>query len=294
MLDKLQPDLKPRISHRQETLKPGKRCVQSKPDLLPSVSRSASFRGEQIKDAMEDDSRLRTSRFDQAIERMRIALMIAREKSDPDFIDKAIEEINLQARKAVQCDSQNRSYKQILELVGTSLQELDQLPDLFYLTVRVVPSEQGWEPRELKKKDGIVDLEEDVLEIRDKPPVQIVYTQPSNKPGCVKILYRKNDPYGQPYIRFLDDSHQQEVEIDGAPHQVMKKGMTAKMTRLAEWDRGWVYYPCACDGRFNPSLPWFGSCRTGLLSEPPAVCRTEVVKEVLVKHFVCSAEKDYS
>lgn len=287
MQDKRSSDLIPKISRDTRDLRPRQRSTTGSQDLYPKISASGSLKTDQIKEAMEDDARSRMSRFDQAIARIRIALKIAREMSNPDFIDKSIEEINLQARKAVQCDGQHRTLEQILELVGTSLQELDQLPDLFYLTVRVVPSEQGWEPRELKKKDGIVDPVEDVLEIWDKPPVQIVYTQAS-----VKILYRKNDPYGQPYIRFLDDSHQQEVEIDGAQHQVMKKGMTAKMTRLPDWDRGWVYYPCALDGRFNPSLPWFGSCHTGLLTEPPVVSRQEAAKEVLVRRFIEAAQKN--
>lgn len=291
MLDNKKPDLVPCVSSQKRTLMPGRRSVQSKPDLLPNTPRSLSLRGGQIKEALEEDSRSRTSRFDQAIGRIRIALKIARELSNPDFIDKSIEEIRLQGAKAVQCDDQHRTFKQILMLVGTSSQELNQFPDLFYTTVRVAPSGRGWEPRALKKKGRIVDLKENVLEIQDKPPVQITYAHPRNTPCSVQILYQKHDPYGEPYIRFLDDSYQQQVKIGGVLHWVMKKGMTARMTRLKDWDRGWVYYPCAPDGRFNESLPWFGSCRTRLLSEPPVVIRNEVAKEVLVRRFIEAAEK---
>ncbi len=292
MVDKQKPNLIPNISLDTRDLKPRQRSAAGSQDLYPKVYAAGSLKTDQLKEAIEDDLRFRTSRFEQAIERIRVALKIARKMSNPDFIDKAIEEIRRQGVKAVQCDGQHRTFEQILEFVGTSSQELNHLPDLFYSTIRVVPSGRGWEPRALKKKGRIVDLEEDVLEIRDKPPVQIVYAHPCNEPCSVKILYRKNDLYGEPYIRFLDDAHQQEVEIDGVLHQVMKQGMTAKMTRLKDWNRGWIYYPCASDGRFNPKLPWFGSCRTGLLAEPTVVSHHEVAKEVLVRSFIEAAQKN--
>ncbi|MBI5369952.1 hypothetical protein HZA85_02055 [Candidatus Uhrbacteria bacterium] len=237
----------------------------------------------------------RAAKFAGAVKAARQALATARAMRSELSIERAVEELRRHLGVASKLDNKRRGKATLLELIGTSEEELDLLPIRFFTTVTIVPvdyealcrAQSARDPdfnektpvsatatyelrrsreysrghRPTERSTAVGERQVVVVSISGAAPNGPIRTiepgEPISGPPLPKIIYHSGEQFGpKPFLLMPDDRLAFTGEIGGEKIKLMGEGQFALMCRIPEWDRGWGYYPLNSDNKYDPHRPY--------------------------------------
>lgn len=247
------------------------------------------LREEQLHSVLERGDKKRAKKFAKALEAAREALAEARELLSEISVEKAIRRLEHEIAKAIKADG-SLARTDLLAQIGTSEQELEMLPVVFFATVTLTP-DGGWTAREPRRRASSATPATATLDVRGKS-VEVVYLAgrptvmpepipqivPGTAIGATPTLVRLVD--GSYRLELGDDQYlmqRQRMSIEGLKVEGEGENEVAADYTLVGEDT-WFYYRLI-DGNYDPTSPLlrtFGLTNdgrrvpTGFTSEPPS------------------------
>lgn len=211
--------------------------------------------------ALQRSDKKRVKKFAAAIEAARTALAEARELISEISVEKAVRRLEHEIAKAIKADG-SLARTDLLAQIGTSEQELEMLPILFFTTVTIVPVEGAgiatWtarEPRRGRKvRERSIHTPEPLPQLAPGGPIE------APRPKIVPLV---------------DGTCRLEL---GTERYLMRRERSQAVEGELVGDDWWLYYPLSEAGTYDPSSPLLRTFKSlsdkkipdGFTSEPPS------------------------
>lgn len=253
----------------------------SQEDILPTIVHRVS---DEIIPKKREEQRLGTplapkvqqafeDKFNVMMVDAQTALAQARALESLAQTERAVNDVRNAIEQAQKLDSQHRDLDSLCCLIGTSKEELRQLPTRFFETVTFIPLADDDHCAAIcrkranrKRRSTYVPTHQRIqVQIgRDTKTIEVIYfgdrsghteklireIHPSTSLQEVlpTIVYSRETANGKnPFLVLPDDRHTVTIDINGRLKVLLGEGMKLEMVKDQHY--GWLYLPCDKDGR---------------------------------------------